>query len=602
MDEPVVLRRRVAPGPRRTAALIIAMFVAGAPGLSYSAAPEPAYRDLSDPRPQPQPRLDLEPCGAEGVKSEMLCGRLDVPENYDRPLGRRLSLNVVVVPAAKGPSDAPALFELAGGPGLGVTGLANFYLGPGRAFRESRNIVLVDQRGTGESSPLHCPEIESLSPLEEMYPVEAVRSCRRRLEAAADLTQYTTDNAARDLEQVRAALGYRAVDLQGTSYGTELARAYIRLFPERVRSAVLIGPPPADMRTPLPHAANAQRALDLLFHECQSDVRCRSAHPDLRANWRDVLRRVEAGVRQRRLDPMTGTATEIVITRGPFAEALRNLFTTATARRSLPTLIARAAAGDFTPLVEAMPSGAGGFAEGLYLSVACAEGTSRIEPADVPRFTSGTFLGDYRVRQQMLACAEWPLASVPPRFHEPLASTHPVLLLVGEFDATTPPHYAREVCAALANCRLVQIPGMGHGPFDLDAWSGGECFNRVVLEFLDRGDPKGLDTSCVAGMTPPPFAMDEAVTLEESAVRAILGTYEQGPLRLVIDRLEGRLRARLFQEDTPVGASFLTPVSPARLRLDQIPGRFAEIEDDGGRRTLRLSSGEAFVKVVRPER
>ena len=545
-------------------------------------------------------RLALEPCGPRGAERDMLCGRLDVPENYEEPQGRSISLNIVVVPAAKDPRGSAAMFELAGGPGIGVTGGAGFFLGPGRAFRESRDVVLVDQRGTGASNPLRCPEIEGRSPLDEMYPSEAVAACRSRLEAQADLTQYTTNNSARDLDRVRAALGYRAIDLEGISYGTELARAYMRTFPDRVRSAVLIGPPPADMRTPLPHAANAQRALDLLFHECQSDERCRSAYPDLRGDWTAVLRRVDAGVRQRRFDPMTGAATDVVITRGPFAEAFRGLFTTAAARRSMPLIIARAAAGDFSPFVEAIPADAGGFAEGLYLSIACAEGTTRIDPADVPRFTAGTFAGDYRVRQQMGACAEWPVAPVAPDFHQPLATSHPVLAVVGEFDASTPPAYAQEVCAGLERCRLVQIPRMGHGPFDLGDWTGGDCLDRVILEFLGRGAATGLDTSCLPKMMPPPFLPDESVTLAAAQIDRIVGTYEQGPIRLVIDLLGGRLRARMYKGEEPVGAWFLTPVSSTRLRLDQVPGQFAHLEHEGGRVTLRLSSGEVLVRIDGP--
>jgi pimeloyl-ACP methyl ester carboxylesterase len=533
-----------------------------------------------------EPSLKLVPCDGE---PGILCGSLEVPENHEIVDGPTISLYVVVLSAIEPRAGTPPLFELAGGPGIAVTEARQFFLGPGSRYRQWRDVVLVDQRGTGRSSPLRCPDLEAQSPLDDMYPLEAVRKCRDALEASADLTQYTTRNSTSDIDRVRAALGHEVVDLQGISYGTELARAYMRFYPQRVRSAVLIGPPSSDARTPLMHAANAQRSLELLFYECQVDPACSAAYPDLRSSFAAVVRRLGSVVRATRVNPMTGESAEVEIRRGPFAEAFRGLLSTASARRTLPAMIESAAAGDFGPFLNALPPDSSMFAEGLYLSIACSEGTSRIDPDEVGRFTSGTFFGNYRVKQQMQACAEWPLATVDEEFFEPLRSDHPVLVISGEVDQVTPPAYAREICAALPNCSLIEIAGMGHGPFDLDVWSNGGCHDEVIYAFFESGTAEGLDTRCVAEMKPPPFLLaSAAVTLTSQQMERITGVYERGPMHLTIDTVAGRLRATIAMDGHAVGASFLTPQSEQQFRLDQVPGRSLsfEIDDEGARAWL----------------
>lgn len=448
------------------------------------------------------PAIVLEPCGPEGAENELECGVLIVPENPEEREGRTIPLRIVVAPALEPGEGAPARFELAGGPGIAATEGSEFFVGPGRRLRQSHTVVLVDQRGTGGSAPLRCPQLERRSPLEEMYPVAEVESCRDELGKTADLTRYTTANSVADLDAVRQALGHQTIDLFAISYGTELARAYMASHPDHVRRVLLIGAPGTDLRTPLTHAAHAQRALDLLFHECQDDDACRRAFPDLRADWRRALARVDEGVQVRVGDP----AREITIHPGAFREALRGLFGTAAGRRQIPLLVHRAAQGDFAPLVERFPTDSSMFAEGLYLSIACAEGTSRIEPADVAAYTTGTFLGSYRVDQQVRACSAWPQAEVPERLFVPVTTDHPTLVVSGEMDAATPPEASRELCSHLPNCQLLVIPAMGHVPFDLDSWTNGACLESLMIDFFELADPRAVDTSCLPGMVPPAFA------------------------------------------------------------------------------------------------
>jgi len=141
-------------------------------------------------------------------------------------------------------------------------------------------------RGTGQSNPLRCPAIEDhvrAEPEAPMFPPDLVADCARELAGTSDLSQYSTANAARDIDAVRAALGYERIDLNAASYGTTLALRYIQDFPDRVRSAVLVGAAPADKMPPAHHAVNAKRGLDLLFDACAADPDCARQYPDLRA-------------------------------------------------------------------------------------------------------------------------------------------------------------------------------------------------------------------------------------------------------------------------------------------------------------------------------
>src|SRR5688500_1416898 len=251
----------------------------------------PAGADAARPA-----RPGLEPCGPAESPADALCGSLEVPEDPRQPQGRRIALPLVVLPAVEGTAGESALFELDGGPGLTSTDSKDFFVGPGRAFRRGRDVVLLDQRGTGDGPhSLRCPALERRGPLDDDYDTAAVEACRDELASVAYLPHSTTCHAAGDLGHDRAALGYERIDLWALSYGTKLAQVYMKRFPGRVRTACLVGTVPIDARAPLFHAAGAQRALDAVFADCQLDAACRAAYPDLRADWRRLLARLDAG-------------------------------------------------------------------------------------------------------------------------------------------------------------------------------------------------------------------------------------------------------------------------------------------------------------------
>ncbi len=194
----------------------------------------------------------LKPCRLAGIDEKLLCGQLTVPENRQTRVGRTIGLNVVVLPAFDQKTKAEPLFDLAGGPGAAATEGARFYAQQGKEYRRRRDVVLVDQRGTGRSNPLSMPTKKTPQHyLSEMYPVDYVKSLRQTLEERADLTQYTTSIAMDDLDDVRDWLGYDRIHLLGTSYGTRAALVYMRQHPERVRTVTLFGVAPTYLRMPM---------------------------------------------------------------------------------------------------------------------------------------------------------------------------------------------------------------------------------------------------------------------------------------------------------------------------------------------------------------
>jgi pimeloyl-ACP methyl ester carboxylesterase len=429
------------------------------------------------------------PCPAPLTKTTARCGAVTVPENRKLAGGRMIRLNVVVLPARQPRSDLPPLFDLAGGPGLAATGSADFYLGEGAAYREHQDVVLVDQRGTGGSHPLNCPELDRND--QALFPPAAVARCRRALSASSDLRHYRTDDAAADLDSVRAALGYQNIDLIALSYGTTLALRYMGRQPNRVRAAVLMGVVPPSARPPQEHAPSAERAMRLLFEDCAADSRCHSAFPSPEADFNRAVRRLAGN---RSLPPAM------------FAEKLRTLMYSAPGARRIPQIVHKAAAGDFA-LFKAATGGAGlPYANGLYLSVTCTESLALMDYPAAAAAARRTRFGDYRLKRQRDACAQWPAGEVTSDFLKPATSSSAVLMISGRLDPVAPPEWAQAAALSLPRSRQLVLRDGGHIIDGLTALD--TCFDPLILRFLETADATALDASCFDLMRAPPFAIE----------------------------------------------------------------------------------------------
>lgn len=436
--------------------------------------------------------LTLESCSPVKDQPPLRCGKLAVPENWAKPAGRSITINVVVLPAA-GTITLPPLYDLAGGPGIGGTGGADFWLTAGAIHRAHREIVLIDQRGTGASHPLACA-LPFSDPSHEMFPPDAVRQCSRELSKEADLAQYSTDASVRDVEAVRAALHHERIDVSGLSYGTRFAQAYALAHPDRVHAMALIGTVPPDMRLPEEFAVDAQRVVDRLLDECSAAAECNSAFPQLRAEWaalRARLSRTPAQLGGRDVIP------------GAFWEAFRARLITTESQRDVPWLIHALAGSDPDPaLARLHDEETSFFSTGLLLSVECPEDTLSLSSAARERNGAGTFLGNYRVQRQYAACKAWGLPPRKSAYRAMRTLPIPTLFVVGELDYVTPPDATERARRNLPNSSVIRIPDLGHFPSGLDHM---ECMDQIIAEFFDAGSPQGLDTGCLREMHAPSF-------------------------------------------------------------------------------------------------
>jgi pimeloyl-ACP methyl ester carboxylesterase len=467
-------------------AIVLALLI-----LSFSGAAAPASTgpiEAVEVRPHP--------CRVPDSDQEVLCATYPVWENRETRQGRKIGLHIVIIPAL-GPDKQPdPIFILGGGPGEAITEAAGYFAGSG--LRQKRDIVLIDQRGTGRSNPLHCSlygkPVDVRLATGDLFPVDAVRKCRDKLEKVANLAQYTTAAFVDDLNEVRQWLGYGKINLLGGSYGTRSARVYWRRHPETVRSVVLVGTGSLDSYIPLGHAAAGQRALDILLAECAAQPDCRAAFPDTKADLQAVKARIDKGVTVTVTNTVTGQKQEVRPTWGLVAEGIRFLMY-GQAAADLPLQIRKAAQGDLAPLVQMSIERRLSITEGLYMglnfSVTCAEDLPFITEEMIAKRTAGTYLGDYRIRQQKAVCEVWPRGKVSANTHEPVRSDVPVLLISGERDPVTPPEGADQASRFMTNRLHVVIPRGSHG-------NVGECTDNLIRDFIDRASVKGLDPSCAA--------------------------------------------------------------------------------------------------------
>jgi pimeloyl-ACP methyl ester carboxylesterase len=374
---------------------------------------------------------------------------------------------------------------------LPSTHSAGFYLTDGAAYRAARDVVLFDQRGTGGSNALNCPELnDPARQYQPLYPPALVDACRERLAAQADLARYGTDEAAADLDAVRAALGAERIDLVALSYGTTLALRYAALHPERVRAMVLYGTVPPEARPPRGHAPAATHALGLIVRDCAAAPACRQAYPELGRELSRASARLPA-----------------TLPREVFVEKLRNLMYAPDRAARIPLILHRAAAGDLAPFYAATRrNGPAELADGLYLGITCAESMAGMDYRAASEASMRTPFGNYRLFVQREACRHWPSFAPAADFFAPPAPTMPVLLISGERDPVAPPDWAEAIARRSPHARHLVVPGGGHVQ---DGMEGVDtCLDPLIVRFLDTAAVEGLDTGCVAAMRPPAFVTE----------------------------------------------------------------------------------------------
>ena len=307
---------------------------------------------------------------------------------------------------------------------------------------------------------------------------------------------YGTRDAVADLDDVRAALGYGKLDLFGLSYGTTVALRYLDTYPQRVRAAVLMGVAPPTAMPPKSHAVAAEAAIQKLFAECEREPSCDAAFNPTA----DVDRA------RTRLVSIAGAPSEEI-----FFEKLRSLMYQPSTARRIPYILSKAANGDLSPFYAATkPQGPSLYADGMFLSVICSEAMALMDFVAATQASKPTMFGDYRLRRQKEACAEWPTARTAENHLRPVVSSAAILLISGDLDPVTPPAWADAVASTLPNSKHIVIPGSGH---IFDGMTGIEtCLDPLIVRFLEDGDVKAIDAGCIREMRAPPFVTSDEQT------------------------------------------------------------------------------------------
>lgn len=466
---------------------------------------------LADSKREADTGLPLEDCtlGPSGLQAR--CGSYTVFENRAKREGPTIDLNIAVVPASGPDPAADPVFFLSGGPGEPAVGLVEMIgLGPFESLNREREIVLVDQRGTGKSNPLKCDLYEDEQALRqllavELFPEDSVTRCLEQ--TSADVTQYTTPIAMDDLDEVREALGYEKINVIGGSYGARAALVYLRRHPDHVRSVAISQPSPTHRAAALQSLRAGDDALRTLIADCAGEEACRSAFPRLREEIETVAERLGTEpARVTAAHPVTGEEVTVEITRDAFLFGLRIMLYAPPTAAQVPLTVHGAMENDFQPIVM-MLFRLGFMVEqilspGMFLTVWCSEYDPMFTDRDLTRQAEGLLGTDQLLERSREACSIWPKAELPEGYFEPVRSDVPVLIVTGEADPATPPGVGKELARHLSNRALVIVPGSGH------QIEGGECLQGIVDAFVSGGSADGLETACLAAIGRSPFVVD----------------------------------------------------------------------------------------------
>jgi pimeloyl-ACP methyl ester carboxylesterase len=465
---------------------------------------------------RPVAPMMLTPCHLERLAEEVLCGTHEVFEDRDALAGRRLSIHVAVMPALRRSAEPDPLFILAGGPGQGARSFAAAAARYFKKIRRTREIVLVDLRGTGASGALTCARPDDERSLSEGFFLDADAVARCRDGLAADPRRYTHINALADLDDIRQRLGYTRINLWGGSWGTRAALLYTITYPHAARTVVLDGAVSLAMEFPRSVAHDAQQAFERLLSRCAAEPGCAAAHAGARAGFEAVLTSLEAAERRAgklvvaTRHPRSGAILQAAVTRDMIAEIVRvALYTPGDAARVLQ-MIRHAAAGDFGPLIaQALRSASmttDDMAIGQTLSVLCSEDMPLVSGLDFTRDGAGTFLGASYADGWRRRCEAWPLGKGLSSDRR-ATSPAPALILSGEHDPVTPPAAGEAMGLHFPSHLHIVVPGAAHNA------SFGGCVPELIAEFLARGSGVGLDAGCAARIAWPPAVISDAGTL-----------------------------------------------------------------------------------------
>lgn len=481
--------------------LILLTFLVGCSPSSYLRA-QPDSSSTSTPA---NPSIKLQPCQLGGIQAH--CGSLKVYENRTARTGRMIDLKVAVIKAQEANPAPDPIFYLAGGPGASAIESAPYALKVLKTAVQHRDLVLVDQRGTGGSNQLTCPrsveEANYLVPLDDTM-IHDLKTCLSQLDG--DPAAYTTAWAMDDLDDVRVALGYDLINLYGESYGPTAEQVYLQRHGSHVRTMTLEGFTLLDVPMFERFPRSSQAALDLLFARCEADPACHSAYPNIKAEFDELMARIELqpidlGIK----NPNSGQP--ILLTRDMLVQGVHSLLIQTPTAVQLPRLIHQMYQGNYDEIAQLAASSITANANTsvwkiMNLTIHCYEDWASKRPAETALFSQGSYLRYEDMRRYTVpeeVCAVMPHPQ-PDALYQPLTiSPVPVLIISNQADPQNPPENISGARDHYPNSLTVIAPGQGHG------YLGFACRDTFISAFIERGTTDGLDTSCLQNEPLPSF-------------------------------------------------------------------------------------------------
>lgn len=457
---------------------------------------------------------DFSKTGKAPVAQNAQCGSLEVAENSQNKNSKKIALNVLRIPAVNPVPEQDPLFVVAGGPGQAAVVVAESMHSLFRDVRKNRDIIFVDQRGTGKSNPFPCEfDTESTKPMpiaeEEALGREAVKQCITKIKDYA--AYYTTHYAVQDLDAVRAALGYEKINLWGGSYGSRVVLEYLRRYPSHTRASILDGVAPVAIALPWSMEADGLAALQAINKQCASTPACLTHFGDIVQKAQAISSRLLANPQDIKIThPRTQEKVIVNMTAQDFSGVIRLALYSRDLSSLLPQVISDADAGDYSVLASLIylaksKSEMAGINYGMHYTVVCNEDYPLYK--DKPATDANVFLNTQMVQKYSEICEHWPRAQLPADYWQPIKSDLPVLALSGAVDPVTPPYWGEQVKAGLTNLTHIVAPG-GHHIVTSEG-----CIAQLITAFITTGDGKSLDVSCVKNIQPlaiyiPPSFME----------------------------------------------------------------------------------------------
>ena len=423
------------------------------------------------------------------------CAELTVPLDYANPGGATIKLAMNRLPASDPAHRIGSLLTNPGGPGAsGLQWGFRARVWATAQLRAHYDIVGMDPRGVGLSSPVMCTPTAKQEQQLHQNPtplVQATVTAQACARTAGHVIPFVgTENAARDLDIARAALGEPKLDYLGASYGTLLGQVYAKMFPRSVGRMVLDSiDSPTSSADPTAQAVSFEATFQFMVQTCIARGSCPmgSSQGAVLASFKSLLSRLESAPLPAGSDAEPLTAGAVL---GFVSQSLYN-------ERYWPRLEAVLGALFRGEQVALPSSQLPGFSGESYDAINCltipqrlrtvsaAEQAGRAAQAAAPHFGN-------TVLPQWLTCAKWPVPS-PADAGRPIHApgTPPILLVSNTVDPATPLAWAREVHAALAHSLLVTNVAGGHGFYGM-----GSCTNRVVDDFLISDTKPAPGTVC----------------------------------------------------------------------------------------------------------